>query len=265
MNEKFPIRLEDVFQATPAGIAQLQASQTALNPEQLELLVLLDGQSTVKDLTGRLRRVKAGEVERLLGDLCERGMAIPAARIESDSLDFTDFFSAKSNPSADAMAAAGSEASSGVSTLQQQGYYVRIARSAAKKRTLAANEKLSVIVVEDEMHLAKLLKTYLGLEGFDARTAANRQEIVAALRSPPLPHLVLLDVMLPDADGFDILASIRRHPALKAVPVIMLTAKSTREAVLKGLAEGADGYITKPFEVDVLMKAVKAVLGLPEG
>jgi two-component system OmpR family response regulator len=70
--------------------------------------------------------------------------------------------------------------------------------------------------------------------------------------------------MLPDADGFDILAAIRRHPALSAVPVVMLTAKATREGVLKGLAGGADGYITKPFEMDVLMKAIGVVLGLPQ-
>jgi DNA-binding response OmpR family regulator len=76
--------------------------------------------------------------------------------------------------------------------------------------------------------------------------------------------LVLLDVMLPDADGFEVLLKMRQHPALKVVPVVMLTAKATRDAVLQGLSGGADGYITKPFDVEVLVKAVKTVLGLPE-
>lgn len=57
---------------------------------------------------------------------------------------------------------------------------------------------------------------------------------------------------------------IRQHPGLKTLPVVMLAAKATREAVLKGLAGGADGYITKPFEIDVLVKAVNVVLGLSE-
>jgi DNA-binding response OmpR family regulator len=69
--------------------------------------------------------------------------------------------------------------------------------------------------------------------------------------------------VLPDADGFDILLKMRQHPVLKKVPVIMLTAKATRESVLKGLAGGADGYITKPFEADALITAVNAVMGRP--
>ena len=100
--------------------------------------------------------------------------------------------------------------------------------------------------------------------GFDTRVAANRAEVLEALRRAPVPDLVLLDVMLPDADGFNILEKLHAHPAFREVAVIMLTAKATRESVLRGLSGGAAGYITKPFEVDVLMKAVHAVLGMPE-
>jgi len=265
MNDsKTNIRQDDIFVITPAGTLQLQSSSTPLAADELELLILVDGQSTVDAITRRLRAVKPDAVERIFRELLARGLVAHSVRHDADSLDFTSFFSVKAEPSETAMAEAGSEASSGTTYLQKQGYYVRIARSATRKRTLAAGEKLPVIVVEDEENLGKLLKTYLHLEGFDARVATNRAEIVAELRRPPLPQLVLLDVMLPDADGFDILAAIRRHPALSAVPVVMLTAKSTRESVLKGLAGGADGYITKPFEIDVLMKAVRSVLGLPE-
>jgi len=264
MNDKITIRMEDVFDLTPAGSRQLQDSQTALSAHDLELLVLIDGSSTVKDIIGRVRSSKAEAVEGHFRSLLERSLIDYAAHHERDSLDFSGFFSAKLQLSADALAAAGSEAESGASALQQQGYYVRIARSASGRRVPAAGRKLSVLIVEDEVHLGKLLRSYLALDGFEARVAANRAQIVAELRRPPLPDLVLLDVMLPDADGFDILAAIRRHPALSAVPVVMLTAKATREGVLKGLAGGADGYITKPFEMDVLMKAIGVVLGLPQ-
>jgi len=60
----------------------------------------------------------------------------------------------------------------------------------------------------------------------------------------------------------EVLLKMRQHPALKAIPVVMLTAQATRDAVLKGLASGADGYITKPFRIEVLSKAVAAVLGI---
>lgn len=263
MNDKITIRMEDVFDLTPAGSKQLQDSKTDLAASDLELLVLIDGNSSVKDIIGRVRGFEAEAADSRFRSLLQRKLINYAVHHESDSLDFTTFFSARLQPSADALAAVGVEAASGTSTLEQQGYYVRIARSTAGRQPAPTDRRLSILVIEDELQLSKLLRSYLILDGFDARVAANRAEIVAELRRPPLPDLVLLDVMLPDADGFDILAAIRRHPALAAVPVVMLTAKSTREAVLKGLAGGADGYITKPFEMDVLMKAIDVVLGKP--
>jgi DNA-binding response OmpR family regulator len=119
-----------------------------------------------------------------------------------------------------------------------------------------------VLAVEDDPDLSRLLQFMLKQEKFEARTAMNRDEVVAELRKLPSPDLVLLDVMLPDANGFDILARMKQHPALKVIPVIMLTGEATRENVVRGLAGGADGYITKPFDVAVLRSAVKYVLGL---
>ena len=97
---------------------------------------------------------------------------------------------------------------------------------------------------------------------YAVRVAANREQILAALRSLPLPDLVLLDVLLPDANGFDVLARMKQHPKLRAVPVVMLTGQATRASVMRGLVGGADGYITKPFEVEILVRGVKAVLGV---
>jgi len=119
-----------------------------------------------------------------------------------------------------------------------------------------------LLVIEDDPDILKLLQIFLKLEGFEPRIASNREEIVAALRAPPLPDLVLLDIRLPDINGFDVLAKMRQHPAMKTIPVVMLTAEATREAVLKGLVGGADGFVTKPFQIDRLVKAVKTVLGL---
>jgi DNA-binding response OmpR family regulator len=103
---------------------------------------------------------------------------------------------------------------------------------------------------------------FLVLHDFVPRMAANRDGITAALRIAPKPDVALLDVTLPDIDGFEVLLRMKQHPVLKSMPVIMITGKATREAVLKGLACGADGYITKPFDVDVISHAVKSVLGL---
>jgi DNA-binding response OmpR family regulator len=120
----------------------------------------------------------------------------------------------------------------------------------------------TIMVVDDDPDIQKLVRTFLAMEGWRVRMATKRDEIMIGLRQQPLPDLILLDVQLPDANGFDILTRLRQHPVLKNVPVIMLTAESTREAVLKGLQGGADGYVTKPFEPDLLVNAVKAVLGI---
>jgi DNA-binding response OmpR family regulator len=151
-----------------------------------------------------------------------------------------------------------------MASLRRSGFFVQIARERNDVRLPAPGEPLSVLVVEDDPLLARFVESYLKLSGMRVRTAADRAGIVSGLREKPLPHLVLLDVTLPDVDGFDILLRMRQHPALKRVPVVMLTGKATRQAVIKGLTTGADGYLTKPFEPDSVIRAVRTVLGLSE-
>jgi two-component system OmpR family response regulator len=256
----------DVYALSDKGNEELHGAETSLSPAEIELLVRIDGSQTVGQIAENVRLLAGNEVIEAFQKLLGANLVRLRARRKSEATDLGEFLSGASpaQPTRQAMAKAKAEAASGATTLQKQGYYVRIARRDAAKPKASGARALSVIVVEDEPLLAKFLKQYLSFENMEARVAANREEIVTAFRSPPVPDLVLLDVMLPDADGFDVLLKMRQHPALKSVPVIMLTAKATREAVLKGLAGGADGYITKPFEPDALIKAVRAVLGLPK-
>ncbi|RYY98620.1 MAG: response regulator [Comamonadaceae bacterium] len=150
-----------------------------------------------------------------------------------------------------------------VRSLKRSGYYLAVARKHARTPDPVPGQPLTAVLVEDDANLAKFVSSYLAFGGFTVRTAANRADVLAEFRKPPVPNLVLLDVMLPDVDGFEVLGSLRRHPAFRNVPVIMLTGKATRESVLRGLYGGADGYVTKPFEPDALMAAVRTVLGLP--
>lgn len=80
-----------------------------------------------------------------------------------------------------------------------------------------------------------------------------------------VPDLVLLDIMLPDENGYDIIKKLRKNPATKRLPVIMVTAKSTEMDMIKGLDDGADDYIKKPFSVMELITRVKALLRRTEG
>ena len=257
---------DDVFALTTKGQNELHGAATSLPPSVLEVLVLIDGNATVDETAARTRTIGEEAVVNILGKLFQDGL-IEIARDQAGSLDFVDFFQTKRpvGPSAAATAKAKKETAATTYLLQQQGYFVRIARRAKARKKPDETRTLSVLVVEDEPYLANMLKHVLTNEGFNVRTAKNRDEIVAEFRRGPRPDLVLLDVVLPDVDGFEVLLKIRQHPGLTTLPVVMLTAKATRDAVLKGLAGGADGYVTKPFEIDVLVKAVNVVLGLSEG
>lgn len=256
---------EDVFALTPKGQAELGGAGTSLSVQELEVLVLIDGRSTVGETAARTRALGREAAVAILGKLANEGL-IEIVKVEDGAPDFVDFFDSKRAviPTAAATAQAKKASAATALLLQERGYVVRIARRPGSKRELEKSHTLSILAVEDEPVLSNMLKHILEAEGFKVRTAQNRAEIVAAFRRPPLPDLVLLDVMLPDVDGFEVLHKIRQHPALTTLPVVMLTAKATRDGVLKGITGGADGYITKPFEIRALVKAVNAVLGLSE-
>ena len=247
----------EVYKLTPRGQQELLGGETTLSPAEIELLIRVDGLLSVAQIRAGMPAVAPEVFSAKLGSLLDRRMLSPA---EPDP--FTEQFNIQLNQVA--LSSAEAEGDAGAASLKKAGYYVSIARPRGSARSLTPGEVLSAIVVDDEPMLAKFIQSYLSFEGFQVRLAGNRAEVVAEFRKQPVPDLILLDVMLPDADGFDILLRLRQHPALKNVPVIMLTGKATRESVIKGLASGADGYVTKPFEADTLMRAVRTVMGLPD-
>jgi two-component system OmpR family response regulator len=260
-----PLSLDkDVYALTEKGSGEIRGTATVLSPAEIELLVCIDGRTPVGEIKKLRLSIPAAEIDATFARLIRKDLIQLFTDQAGAPLDISALLNSTGafRVTDSDLKLVDSEATAGASSLNEHGYYVRIARRAQGKRERPSDRKLSAIVIEDEPYLAKFLRTYLVLEGFDARVAGTRAEIVTEFGKPPVPDLVLLDVTLPDADGFNILQKIRKHPALRAVPIIMLTAQATREAVLKGLAGGADGYMTKPFEVDNLIAAIRAVLGL---
>ncbi len=257
-----PLADDDVYVVTGKGTAELKAAGTAMTVPELQVLVLLDGFSSVAQIEQRAPGMSRTEVDAVLRKLFAARMIVSTAQPDADVMGSgfstiavpAGYFSGLTMDQAP-------EAEGGTSILKRKGYYVRIARRPAASRE-AKDWKPTILVIDDDHDLQKLIRTYFVMEGFLPRAAFKRDDIAIALRQQPAPDLVLLDVQLPDANGFDLLARMREHPVLKSMPVVMLTAESTREAVLRGLQLGADGYVTKPFEPDVLVSAVKAVLGL---
>jgi DNA-binding response OmpR family regulator len=117
-----------------------------------------------------------------------------------------------------------------------------------------------VLVVDDEPNIVMSLRFLMERAGFAVEVAATGQEAVAALDRAPA-DLVLLDVMMPELDGFEVCQRIRNHPAWRATKIVMLTAKGREVERDKGLALGADAYVTKPFSTRDLVAKVKQMLG----
>jgi two-component system, OmpR family, alkaline phosphatase synthesis response regulator PhoP len=121
------------------------------------------------------------------------------------------------------------------------------------------SERRSVLVVDDEPNILLSLQFLMGKAGYDVRTARDGEEALAELARAP-PDLVLLDVMMPKRDGFDVCQKIRANPAWRDVRIIMLTARGRPIEREKGIALGADDYITKPFSTKEVIARVDAVL-----
>jgi len=264
MEERIQIRELDVYAVADKGDEELKRGATELSHPALELLVLLDGKSSFSDIAQRTKALSLDEILQTAQVLAQGEYIKPATLEQELNIDFSYFFAAQpaAEPSAEDAERVRGEAESGTAALKLNGYYVSIARKSARKIEPANGERYSVLVVEDDPELQRALKFLLTMEKFIPRVASNRNEILEALRTPPLPDMALLDVGLPDTDGFDVLARMRQHPQLKSIPVIMLTGKAQREDVMRGLAGGADGYITKPFDRDVLLTGIRSVLGL---
>lgn len=120
-----------------------------------------------------------------------------------------------------------------------------------------AGEK--ILVVDDEPHIVQLITFNLEKNGYKVISANNGVDGLKMAKSE-LPQLVLLDLMLPELDGYDVCREIRRDNNISSMPVIMITAKSEELDKVLGLELGADDYITKPFSVRELVARVKAVL-----
>jgi two-component system, OmpR family, response regulator VicR len=116
--------------------------------------------------------------------------------------------------------------------------------------------KTRILVVEDDAALARVLRDNLSIEGFHVHWARDAHSAIEASKEFA-PDLVVLDVMLPDGDGFELCRYLQQGGR---TPVIMLTARSQKADKLRGLALGADDYVTKPFDLEELLARVKVVL-----
>ena len=125
------------------------------------------------------------------------------------------------------------------------------------------SRKKKILVVDDEKDLTALVSLHMKMAGFEVLTASNGEKALDLSREEK-PDLIILDLMLPKIDGWQVCERLRQDIATQDIPVIMLTARAETEDKLKGFEAGADDYVTKPFSPRELVARVKRVLARAE-
>ena len=116
-----------------------------------------------------------------------------------------------------------------------------------------------ILVVDDEPTIVRLMEFILARQGHEMQVAVNGEEALEKIRAHA-PDLVLLDIMMPRIDGYEVARAVRADPATAGLPIIMLSAKAQEEDIRKGVEIGVDEYITKPFSPEHLVTVVAGYL-----
>jgi len=116
-----------------------------------------------------------------------------------------------------------------------------------------------ILAVDDEPHILRLIQINLERAGYTVELAKDGREALQKIADAP-PDLVVLDVMMPYLDGFEVLRTLKRDPATRDLPVIMLTAKASDADVMAGWMDGVHCYLTKPFNPPELLNFVRRIL-----
>ena len=276
-----------VFKKTREGIDAQFDPRAPLSSAFKRLLTTIDGKLTLTQLQEKFPHLSIGDINMWASELARMRFIEPVAQFApaaATSYVYDGYVEMTADPEFKAAASevgkwmkenimsaaktadddmaktsqmAVIEAQSTINTINNSGFFMQPPAAAP-----AAGKKHLVLIVEDDPIQLALLKTIVTKEGHDIVIARNRAEVLAALNHLPYPDLLLLDVQLPDVDGFMILEKAKQHPALKAARVVMVTARTERADIAKGVLLGADGYITKPYRPATMSAAIRQALGM---
>jgi two-component system, OmpR family, phosphate regulon response regulator PhoB len=253
-----------VYRLSAKGKAVLSdAGGTAELPlEYRRLLALLQVDGHIDVIRGRLRRFPDRLIDEWLKELVDLKMIEPARTTAKAPADIT--FSGNEPPhpflaDEDKKRLARTTVIAGA-TLLRQGSFLAVDRIANLPRIAKKPAETIVLLVEDDPDQAALAELRLTMAGYQVRTVDGAKALSRFLREEPRPDLLLLDVLLPDGNGFDILGKLRARPEFAMLPIVLLTVQAQLAHIRKGLALGADGYITKPYSKNQLAEVIGRVL-----
>lgn len=258
-----------IYTKTAKGVIELKNGGKNLASSEAAAMKRIDGRSSIALICAGMSEQEQAAFIKIFAALDARQMIRVFARREEAVVKVSEEMPLETDTlptirieelSPEEGVRAWAEARRGSRELVQQGFYATAHIDPDGNITHDRN----VLIVEDDPSIAMLMRTYLAKRGFNVKVVADGQEALQTLDEKPTPHLVLLDVNLPNITGFDILAYIRDSSELKSLPAIMVTAQVSDADVLRGLRGGADGYIFKPFQWTAFYDCIKRVLSIPD-
>ena len=284
-----------IFHLTGAGSAALAQPQGRVSRGFLRLLAMIDGRRNLADLCQATPNLPAADIQSWTRELARQGLiklaAASAAAAAFASAPATksyeyegalemekdDVFNQtveqvrqalkRDQPQTEErqlkttarLVAMESDATS--RAIDENGFFAFPSRAATAPGSSKAGDFL-VLIVEDDPLQAHMTQTIVSQEGYRTDIAADGDELLVHLHAARKPDLILMDVELPGGDGFNFLDKIRKHPHYEKTRVIMLTGRSERADIARGIMLGANGYVTKPFRPELLRSAIRQTLNL---
>ena len=251
-----------VYALTSTGQDRLTADADANLPQDYRrLLGLIEVGGHEDVLRGRLRRFSDQLIQDWLKELVDLKLVESREAGELDAITFTGAALPPLPPLSDddRKRLAKTTVVAGA-TLLRSGSFLSADRIANLPRLRKLPAQTVVLVVEDDPDQKALAELRITMAGYQVRSVDHAKALSRYLREDPRPDLMLLDVMLPDGNGFDILAQLRSRPEFATLPIVLLTAKTELVDIRNGLALGADGYITKPYSKTQLQEVIAHIL-----
>lgn len=250
-----------IYHTSTAGRRAWEKGDASVPVAYRRILGMLASETHADVVRGYLRRYPDELVREWLAELEELGLVESHPDKAVHDLDFTGSFKPPQLIAEDRAQLASDTRVAG-SALSRQGVYLAAERIKNRPTSAKAPADTVVLIVEDDPDQLALAHLRVQMAGFAARTAISATALQEELVNQGPPDLLLLDIMLLDGDGFDILAGLRNHPAHALMPIVMLTVKDDPMDIQRGLSLGADGYVTKPYSKKLLEDVLSQVLRL---
>jgi CheY-like chemotaxis protein len=259
-----------VYTLSAAGQEALSAADLGTTDFPLEvdfpsdyrrLLAMIEVGGHIEVLRGRLRRFPDQLIDEWLKELEDLHLVESREAGDLDAITFTGAALPLLPPlSDDDRKRLVKTAVIAGATLLRSGSFLSGDRVMNLKPLGKKRAETIILLVEDDPDQAALAELRLTLAGYQVHSVDRAKALSRYLRQQARPDLLLLDVMLPDGNGFDILAQLRGRPEFSTLPIVLLTAKAELTDIRNGLALGADGYVTKPYSKNQLAEVMMYVL-----